>query len=72
MKRSVSSWSRPVARLGDAVLLKVIIESGELKSEALIRRAAELAIDAGADFIKTSTGKVPVITPWRQFERGCR
>ncbi len=48
------------AACGDAVLLKVIIESGELKSEALIRRAAELAIDAGADFIKTSTGKVPV------------
>lgn len=42
-------------------MLKVIIESGELKSEALIQnRAAELAIDAGADFIKTSTGKVPV------------
>lgn len=48
------------AACGDTVLLKVIIESGELKSEALIRRAAELAIDAGADFIKTSTGKVPV------------
>lgn len=45
---------------GDAVLLKVIIETGELKEEALIRRASEIAIDAGADFIKTSTGKVPV------------
>jgi deoxyribose-phosphate aldolase len=42
------------------VLLKVIIESGELKEEALIRRASEICIDAGADFIKTSTGKVPV------------
>ncbi len=42
------------------VLLKVIIESGELKDPALIRRASELAIDAGADFIKTSTGKVAV------------
>ncbi|MCT2387725.1 deoxyribose-phosphate aldolase [Erwinia pyrifoliae] len=42
------------------VLLKVIIESGELKEEALIRQASEIAIDAGADFIKTSTGKVPV------------
>ena len=48
------------AACGDTVLLKVIIESGELKSEALIRRASELAIDAGADFIKTSTGKVPL------------
>ena len=45
---------------GDNVLLKVIIESGELKDEVLIRRASEIAIDAGADFIKTSTGKVPV------------
>lgn len=42
------------------VLLKVIIETGELKEEALIRQASEIAIDAGADFIKTSTGKVPV------------
>ena len=42
------------------VLLKVIIETGELKTEALIRQASEIAIKAGADFIKTSTGKVPV------------
>jgi len=42
------------------ILLKVIIESGELQSAALIRRASEISIDAGADFIKTSTGKVPV------------
>jgi len=45
---------------GDEVLLKVIIESGVLADPALIRQASELAIDAGADFIKTSTGKVPV------------
>lgn len=42
------------------VLLKVIIESGELKDPALIRQASEISIKAGADFIKTSTGKVPV------------
>ncbi len=41
-------------------LLKVIIESGELKTSDLIRRAATLAIEGGADFIKTSTGKVAV------------
>ncbi len=45
---------------GDAVQLKVIIESGELKTEVLIRQASEICIAAGADFIKTSTGKVPV------------
>ena len=45
---------------GDDVLLKVIIESGVLADPALIRKASELSIDAGADFIKTSTGKVTV------------
>ena len=40
--------------------LKVILETGELKDAALVRRASELAIAAGADFIKTSTGKVGV------------
>jgi deoxyribose-phosphate aldolase len=38
--------------------LKVILETGELKEEALIRQACTLALDAGADFLKTSTGKV--------------
>lgn len=37
--------------------LKVILETGELKSAENIEKAAELAIEAGADFIKTSTGK---------------
>ncbi|MDF0605111.1 deoxyribose-phosphate aldolase [Neisseriaceae bacterium TC5R-5] len=40
--------------------LKVIIESGELADEKLIRQASVLAMDAGADFLKTSTGKVAV------------
>lgn len=42
------------------VILKTILETGELKDAALIQRASELAIDAGSDFIKTSTGKVAV------------
>lgn len=42
------------------VHMKVILETGELKTVANIRKATELAILAGADFIKTSTGKVPV------------
>ncbi len=45
---------------GEYAKLKVIIESGELKSAELIQKASEIAINAGADFIKTSTGKVPV------------
>ena len=40
--------------------LKVILETGELKSEEYIRKAAQLAISAGADFIKTSTGKCDI------------
>ncbi len=40
--------------------LKVIIESGELGNARLIRTASCLSLDNGADFIKTSTGKVPV------------
>ncbi|MCJ8317947.1 deoxyribose-phosphate aldolase [Idiomarina sp.] len=43
---------------GDEVTLKVIIESGELKTQDAIVAASEIAIANGADFIKTSTGKV--------------
>ena len=39
--------------------LKVILETGELATPALIAQASTLALDAGADFIKTSTGKTP-------------
>lgn len=40
--------------------LKVILETGELQSEDNIAKASDLAIKAGADFIKTSTGKIAV------------
>ncbi|HEY6514162.1 MAG TPA: deoxyribose-phosphate aldolase [Burkholderiaceae bacterium] len=40
--------------------LKVILETGELRDEAVIERAARLALAEGADFLKTSTGKTPV------------
>ena len=40
------------------VHLKVIIESGELQSNKNVRIASDLAMYAGADFIKTSTGKI--------------
>ena len=43
---------------GDAHL-KVILETGELGTYDNVRRASLLAIAAGADFIKTSTGKLP-------------
>jgi len=40
--------------------LKVILETGELITCENIRKASELSILGGADFIKTSTGKIPV------------
>jgi deoxyribose-phosphate aldolase len=44
--------------------LKVILETGELATYDSVRRASWLAMLAGADFIKTSTGKVqPAATP---------
>jgi deoxyribose-phosphate aldolase len=44
--------------------LKVILETGELGSYDVVRKASDLAISAGADFIKTSTGKIqPAATP---------
>lgn len=42
------------------VCLKVIIESGALGTAQQICKATELTIEGGADFVKTSTGKVPV------------
>ncbi|RKR88579.1 deoxyribose-phosphate aldolase [Micromonospora pisi] len=47
------------AACGDAHL-KVILETGELATYDNVRRASWLAMLAGGDFIKTSTGKVPV------------
>jgi deoxyribose-phosphate aldolase len=47
-----------------AAHLKVILETGELGSYDVVRKASEIAIAAGGDFIKTSTGKVqPAATP---------
>ncbi len=43
---------------GTIAHLKVILETGELETYDLVRHASDLAIDAGADFIKTSTGKI--------------
>ena len=45
------------AAIGPDVVLKVIVESGELAEPELIRTAAREALAGGADFLKTSTGK---------------
>ena len=44
----------------DGATLKVILETGALKSPEMIYNASLLAMAAGADFIKTSTGKIDV------------
>jgi deoxyribose-phosphate aldolase len=41
-------------------ILKVILETGEIEDPLLIHAASNVAIGAGADFIKTSTGKVAI------------
>lgn len=43
---------------GGAALLKAVLETGRLGEGAAIRGAAALAIAAGADFVKTSTGRI--------------
>jgi len=49
---------------GDKAHLKVIFETGELVTYDNVRKASYLAMLAGADFIKTSTGKIaPAATP---------
>ena len=54
-----SSVARVKVAAGTA-RVKAILETGVLGDAALIRQAADLSIAGGADFIKTSTGKVPI------------
>lgn len=51
---------RVKAAIPEPAILKVILETGEIADPLLIHLASEIAIGAGADFIKTSTGKVQV------------
>lgn len=56
------------AKLGRKVVLKVILETGLLVTPERIANASFLAMEEGADFIKTSTGKVSVnATPMSAF-----
>lgn len=57
---SVKSFLLDVRQACGSTLLKVIIESGELITCQQVAKATELVIDSGADFVKSSTGKVPV------------
>ena len=52
------------AACGETVPMKVILETGALKTATNIKKAALLSMYAGADYIKTSTGKLqPAATP---------
>lgn len=54
------SYLELARKLSDQKTLKIIIESGELKTVNHIRLASELCIASHADFIKTSTGKTDI------------
>src|SRR5438067_1312863 len=64
-KRSINRYAKvydEIVRVKEAsgeAHLKVILETGELGTYDNVRRASLLAMAAGADFIKTSTGKLP-------------
>jgi deoxyribose-phosphate aldolase len=59
-RREAAALVAAVRRACAGRTLKLIIESGELKDAAPIRDACRLGLDEGVDFLKTSTGKVPV------------
>ena len=48
------------SEMDEDVILKVILETGALKTPELIHKASIISMAAGADFIKTSTGKIDV------------
>ncbi len=57
---AAESLLRAVRQACSGLRLKVILETGELREDTSILRAARLALDCGADFLKTSTGKTAV------------
>lgn len=59
-ERAVADLIAAVREACPGLLLKVILETGVLADDALVTRASQLSLDAGADFLKTSTGKTPV------------
>lgn len=63
-EHEIEEIGRIIRAINPRVHLKVILETGALKEESLIEDASFLAMEAGADFIKTSTGKMqPAATP---------
>ena len=59
-ERSVVTLLAAVRQASHGLRLKVILETGMLPDDATVARACRLSLDAGADFLKTSTGKTPI------------
>lgn len=57
---AVTEEVREVRAACPKTMLKVILETGELEGAGLVRAACDAAIAGGADFLKTSTGKIAV------------
>lgn len=58
---------KSIKRLCNDVTLKVILETGEMTEPKQIYQAAYLAMKAGANFIKTSTGKIKTNATYSSF-----
>ncbi len=54
----IETYLHACRKTADDHTLKIILESGALMNPILIKKAAEIAVKSGADFIKTSTGKI--------------
>jgi deoxyribose-phosphate aldolase len=57
---AVADLLAAVRKASEGLTLKVILETGELVSPVLIGLACRISLEAGADFLKTSTGKTPI------------
>ena len=55
----VASLLQSIRKASGPLVLKVILETGQLQTADLIKTACRISLDAGADFLKTSTGKTP-------------
>ena len=63
-QNEIQTIGKAVKAINPSAILKVILETGALGQQSLIEDASFLAMEAGADFIKTSTGKTqPAATP---------
>jgi deoxyribose-phosphate aldolase len=71
-EREIVEIGQAIRAIKPGVHLKVILETGALKEKALIEDASFLAMEAGADFIKTSTGKIAVSATPEAAEIMCR